>query len=162
MDKPVQSNFYLDAIVTMVDAKHILLHLDPPGVDLPPTEAQQQIAFADRVLLNKIDLVTETEQRALVRRIKEINEPVVVIPCNYGRVDLGLILDVKGFDLARVLEKEPGLVDKKEGERNTHEHGHQHENEHEHGHDDHQEESQAFRVSSFALLPPFCPISFLR
>ncbi|RUS26796.1 vitamin B12 biosynthesis CobW-like protein [Jimgerdemannia flammicorona] len=128
-DEAVKSNFYLDAIVTMVDAKHILFHLPSSSSTTEPsstspsstTEATQQIAFADRVLLNKTDLVTEAEQVELTRRIREINAYAVVIPCTFGRVDLGRVLGIKGFDLGRVLEREPGLVDDL-GEDHEHEH----------------------------------------
>ncbi|RUP45927.1 CobW/HypB/UreG, nucleotide-binding domain-containing protein [Jimgerdemannia flammicorona] len=141
-DEAVKSNFYLDAIVTMVDAKHILFHLPSSSSTTEPsstspsstTEATQQIAFADRVLLNKTDLVTEAEQVELTRRIREINAYAVVIPCTFGRVDLGRVLGIKGFDLGRVLEREPGLVDDL-GEDHEHEHEHEHEEDKSRHHD---------------------------
>merc|ERR1712048_588555 len=62
VNEDVKSDFELDAIVTVIDAKHILQHLDeekPEGVE---NEALEQVAFADRILLNKIDLVDDSEK----------------------------------------------------------------------------------------------------
>src|SRR5215467_9244494 len=66
MDDDVRKKAKLDAIVTVADAKHLLQRL----VDAP--EAEDQIAFADVVLLNKVDLVTPAELSAVERRIREI------------------------------------------------------------------------------------------
>merc|ERR1711972_535149 len=76
-DDYVQQHYRLDGILTLVDAKHIVQHLDdekPEGVE---NEAVEQVAFADRILLNKCDLVDgEEELKEVERRIRAINEIV--------------------------------------------------------------------------------------
>merc|ERR1711912_129896 len=77
-DDFVQQHMRLDGILTLVDAKHIIQHLDdekPEGVE---NEAVEQIAFADRILLNKIDLATEEELAEVEKRIRAINEKVPI------------------------------------------------------------------------------------
>merc|ERR1711912_228296 len=77
-DDFVQQHMRLDGILTLVDAKHIIQHLEdekPEGVE---NEAVEQIAFADRILLNKIDLATEEELAEVEKRIRAINEKVPI------------------------------------------------------------------------------------
>ncbi|KAL1933432.1 hypothetical protein VTP01DRAFT_7522 [Rhizomucor pusillus] len=104
VDEKVQQAFRMDAIVTLVDAKHVELYLTEER-----PEAYQQLAFADIILLNKADLVQRADQQRITARIKEIND-VQVIPCEYGKVDLDKIINVGGFDLERVLEREPDML----------------------------------------------------
>ncbi|KAJ8661796.1 hypothetical protein O0I10_002604 [Lichtheimia ornata] len=113
MDEKVQAAFRMDSIITMVDAKHANMQLDQTP------EAYQQIAFADVLLLNKVDLVQRAERDKLIKRIKEIND-VDIVPCEYGRVDLDKIINIGGFDLERVLEREPAFL--KEDDDHHHEH----------------------------------------
>jgi G3E family GTPase len=111
VDEEVKAQLALDAIVTVVDAKHLTQHLDddkPEGIE---NEAIEQLAFADRILLNKIDLVDEQELAAVGRRIRAINANAEIIPTSMSRVDLDRILGVGAFDLARVLEMEPQFLD---------------------------------------------------
>merc|ERR1712003_313735 len=78
-DDFVQQHLRLDGILTLVDAKHIIQHLDdekPEGVE---NEAVEQIAFADRILLNKCDLVdSDKELEEVEQRIRAINATVPV------------------------------------------------------------------------------------
>lgn len=113
MDEKVQATFRMDSIITMVDAKHANMQLDQTP------EAYQQIAFADVLLLNKVDLVQRSELDKLMKRIKEINH-VDIIPCEYGRVDLDKIINIGGFDLERVLEREPAFLNEKEDDHHEH------------------------------------------
>lgn len=109
-DDELRSALRLDAIVTLVDARHILEHLDdakPEGVE---NEALEQVAFADRIVLNKTDLVTPTELERVRRRLLSINAMVEILPATRADADLGRILDVGAFDLDRVLESEPGFL----------------------------------------------------
>ena len=116
VDPDIQSNFYLDAVITMVDCKHLLQHLDeekPEGVE---NEAVEQIAFADRILLNKTDLVSANELVHLRARIQSINAVAKMYECTYGKMNLDLILDVKGFDLSRILEMDADFLKDQEHE----------------------------------------------
>jgi G3E family GTPase len=114
VDPEVESALSLDAIVTLVDAKHILQHLDdekPEGVE---NEAIEQIAFADRILVNKVDLVDHEELAEVERRIRAVNAMAEIIPTSFAKVDLDRILSVGAFDLTRTLEVDPAFLD--EGE----------------------------------------------
>jgi G3E family GTPase len=111
MDDALRAQLRLDAIVTVVDAKHVRAHLDdvkPEGVE---NEAVEQIAFADRVVLNKIDLVGPFEVDEVTREIRAINGHVTVLPSVHGDVDLAEILDVHAFDLDAILITEPDFLD---------------------------------------------------
>ncbi|KAI9495334.1 CobW/HypB/UreG, nucleotide-binding domain-containing protein [Zychaea mexicana] len=123
VDEKVQEAFKMDAIVTMVDAKHAEMHLTKDTDQR--AEAYQQIAFADVLLLNKIDLVQRSDRDKIIDRIKEIND-VQIIPCEYGHVDLDKIINIGGFDLDRVLERKPAFLREAE-EEGKEGHGHDHE-----------------------------------
>jgi G3E family GTPase len=110
VDDEIRSQLKLDAIVTVVDAKHLIQHLDDEKEDGVENEAVEQLAFADRVLLNKIDLVTVAEREEVVRRIRSINANAEIIPTTMSEVDLDQILGVGAFDLNRVLEMEPEFL----------------------------------------------------
>ena len=110
MDDEIASQLRLDAIVTLVDAAHVLQHLDevkPEGVE---NEAVEQIAFADRIVLNKTDLADEETIGQVVRRIHAINSGVRVIRAEHAAVDLQQVLDVGAFDLERVLADDPSFL----------------------------------------------------
>jgi G3E family GTPase len=111
VDEEISEALALDAIVTVVDARHVVEHLDeerPPEVE---NEAVEQIAFADRIVLNKTDLVDGTTLAEVERRIRSINAVAEVLPATFAEVELGRLLDVGAFDLARVLESEPTFLE---------------------------------------------------
>jgi G3E family GTPase len=111
VDPEMKEQLRLDAIVTVVDAKHLVAHLDdekPEGVE---NEAVEQLAFADRVVLNKVDLADDAELAEVERRIREINALAPVVRTAHGKVDLASILDVGAFDLDRVLADDPEFLD---------------------------------------------------
>jgi G3E family GTPase len=112
VDDEIAAQLRLDAIVTVVDAKHLLEHLDdvkPEGVE---NEAIEQLAFADRVVLNKVDLASsDAELIEVERRIREINALAPIVRTSHGKVDLDAILDVGAFDLDRVLADDPEFLD---------------------------------------------------
>merc|ERR1712039_1045760 len=99
-DDFVQQHMRLDGILTLVDAKHIIQHLDdekPEGVE---NEAVEQIAFADRIMLNKCDLVeSEEELLEVEKRIRAINERVPIRRPTNSEVEMDYILGIKGFSL---------------------------------------------------------------
>ena len=103
VDEDIQSQLALDAVITVVDAKHIWQHWDSD-------EAQEQIAFADVILLNKIDLVTAEELAELERRIKDMNAMVKIYRTKNSELDIESILGVRAFDLDRALQVDPDFL----------------------------------------------------
>jgi G3E family GTPase len=104
VDDEMQDLLALDGVVTLVDAGHLALHLD----DAP--EAKEQIAFADVIVLNKIDLVDPSELDALERRIKTLNGAARIHRVQQAAVPIGEVVGVGGFDLSRGLEVRPELL----------------------------------------------------
>ena len=111
VDEAVQEQTSLDAVVTIVDAKHISQHWDAD-------EAQEQIAFADIVLLNKTDLVTGDELATLEQKIRSMNAFAKIHRTQNSDVGMDEILGVGAFDLDRTLTVEPGFL--------TEDHDHEH------------------------------------
>ncbi|TBW40758.1 GTP-binding protein [Siculibacillus lacustris] len=105
MDDDVRAKTRLDAIVTVVDALNLLARIE----DSP--EAEDQIAFADVVLLNKVDLVDAAQLAAVRAEIRAINPYARVIETERCDVDLGEILDRGAFDLGRILTVEPDFLE---------------------------------------------------
>jgi G3E family GTPase len=109
----------LDGILTLVDAKHIIQHLDdekPEGVE---NEAVEQIAFADRILLNKCDLVdSEAELEEIEKRIRAINEKVAIKRTVNSKVEMDYVMGIKGFSLDNVVEMDDAFLD------DSHDHQH--------------------------------------
>ncbi len=103
VDEDMQSQIALDAVITVVDAKHISQHWDSD-------EAQEQIAFADVILLNKIDLVSEAELVDLEKRILAMNAMVKIYRTENSELDMDAILGVQAFDLDRALEVDPEFL----------------------------------------------------
>eukprot|EP00262_Sarcandra_glabra_P021482 TRINITY_DN9136_c0_g1_i1.p1 TRINITY_DN9136_c0_g1~~TRINITY_DN9136_c0_g1_i1.p1 ORF type:complete len:473 (-),score=76.00 TRINITY_DN9136_c0_g1_i1:345-1709(-) len=128
----------LDGVVTLVDAKHAGFHLDevkPKGV---VNEAVEQIAYADRIIVNKTDLVGEPEVASLIQRIKNINRMAHLKRTKYGKVDLDYVLGIGGFDLERIES-----VVNSEGSKEDHaSHDHEHDHHHHHHHDEHDHEHE--------------------
>jgi G3E family GTPase len=103
MDEDMQAKLSLDAVVTLVDAKHIWQHWDSD-------EVKEQIAFADVVLLNKIDLVSETELIELEKRIREMNSLGKIYRTRNAELNLEAILGLQAFDLEKTLAIEPDFL----------------------------------------------------
>lgn len=111
VDDEMSSQMRLDAIVTVVDAKHLVTHLDDRKADGVENEAVEQLAFADRIVLNKVDLADSDELAEVERRIRQINGLAPIVRTTWGKVDLDRILDVGAFDLDRVLVDDPQFLD---------------------------------------------------
>jgi G3E family GTPase len=111
VDDFIAQNCHLDGIITVVDAKFILQRLDekkPEGVE---NESVEQVAFADRILLNKTDLVENIQLEAIKDKIRSINATVDIIECQYSRVEPEKLLNINSFDLQAILKKEPDFLD---------------------------------------------------
>jgi G3E family GTPase len=103
MDEDVQTQTNLDSVVTVVDAKHIWQHWEAE-------EAQEQIAFADVVLLNKTDLVTPEELDELERRIRSMNALAKIYRTRNAELEMDALLGIGAFDLNRALEIDPEFL----------------------------------------------------
>jgi len=105
MDDEIKNTFCLDSIVTLVDAKHVVEHFDDSD------EVKEQIAFADVVLLNKIDLVSSSELNALETRIHSMNAVAKIYRTKNANIAMNYILDLGGFALERALEVDPQFLE---------------------------------------------------
>ncbi|HTZ95131.1 MAG TPA: GTP-binding protein [Terriglobales bacterium] len=105
VDDEMQAKLRLDGVVTVVDAKHFWEHVD----DSP--EAREQVAFADVVLLNKTDLVSEDELARLENRICNMNAVAKVHRSRNADVAIESVLNVGGFNLDRALQVDPKLME---------------------------------------------------
>ncbi|MBB6468262.1 G3E family GTPase [Aminobacter lissarensis] len=140
MDDDVRSKTKLDAVVALVDAKHLPLRLKDSR------EAEDQIAFADVVVLNKTDLVTADELRDVEAAIRAINPSAKIHRTTRAGVALDQVLDRGAFDLKRVLADDPHFLDAHDhdhdhdhecGPNCDHDHHHHHDHDHDHAHHDH-------------------------
>jgi G3E family GTPase len=129
VDENVGKRAKLDAVVTVADAKWLKDRLR----DAP--EAKNQIAFADVILINKTDLVSEADLREVEARIRGINPYAKVHRTERCAIPLSEVLGRNAFDLDRILDIEPAFLEPESGHDHDHEHGHDHD--HEHGHDHH-------------------------
>lgn len=105
MDEELQSKLRLDGIVTLVDARHIVQHF----ADTP--EVQEQIAFADVILLNKIDLVSAAELDELEARLHAMNAAAKIYRAENAVVNMDYILNVGGFNVNRALNVDPKFME---------------------------------------------------
>lgn len=105
VDDDIGALFRLDGIVTLVDAKHALLHLDSSR------ECREQIGFADVLVLNKTDLVSADERAALEAKVRRVNGVAKVLTAVKGNVPIADVLDIGGFDLARAVAEKPTFLD---------------------------------------------------
>ncbi|WP_158938086.1 GTP-binding protein [Burkholderia sp. S171] len=136
LDDPIAKQVTLDAVVTMVDAKHIAAHLDDILLDGSDNQAVDQIVCADRIVINKTDLVSEQEVAALTARIRGLNATADIVPSSYALIDLGKILGVGASEFSQQLVETGGLSGHEhEHEDHEHQEHHEHSDEHEHEHD---------------------------
>jgi G3E family GTPase len=114
VDEDVKAKTRLDAIVTVVDAKHLLARLE----DAP--EAADQIAFADVIVLNKLDLVTPAELAEVEARIRTINRFAKIHHATKADVPVDQLLGLNAFNLQRVLADVPDFLDEDSHTHNEH------------------------------------------
>jgi len=155
MDDEIAESFLLDAIVTLVDAKHAAGQLNDRQ------EARRQVGFADQIFISKADLVSPAELDALQHRLKHMNPRAPQKVVHFGEVAISEVFDLRGFNLNAKLDIDPDFLDDghhhhhhhdehcdhpshhhhHEGEHcdhpsHAHDHGHDHSHGHHHHHDD--------------------------
>jgi G3E family GTPase len=141
VDDEVKARTRLDSVTTVVDAKHVSARLDDSK------EAREQVAFADQIVLNKTDLVSEEELEAVEARLRSLNPLAPIRRTTRSNVPLETILNQDAFDLARISELQPEFLNPAHGEPgHVHDehcghdhdhHDHDHGHDHGHGHDHH-------------------------
>ncbi|EJB05482.1 G3E family GTPase [Rhizobium sp. BK619] len=138
MDDDVRAKTELDAVIALVDAKHLPLRLKDSR------EAEDQIAFADVVIINKSDLVTPEELDVIDDIVRAINPAARVYKTSRSGVDLARVLDQGAFNLERALENDPHFLEHghddhvcgPDCDHDHHHHDHDHDHDH-HGHEHH-------------------------
>lgn len=149
LDDDFKQQFTLDAIVTLVDARHMEQHLDEMK------EPGEQVAFADVILLNKTDLVDEATLERVERRVRAINATARVFRTRNADISIDAVLGVGAFDLQRALAVDAAFLEPqypfewagvyelpagrhalRTGGDEHHAHDH-HAHGHDHGHQDH-------------------------
>ena len=111
VDDKVVERYKLDGIITVVDAKHIIQHLDDEKPEDVENESVEQLAFADRIMLNKIDLVSDDEIKEVESRIKAINGFAPIYHTQNSLIDPKELINIGSFDLERTLEMDPEFLD---------------------------------------------------
>jgi len=152
MDDEVAASYLLDAIITVVDARHghDTLNAQP--------EAQNQVGFADRILMSKTDLVDSDTIESLRDRLVRMNPRAPVQPVHMGQVPIKDVLDVRGFNLNAILDIDPNFLAEQKAHAHeadhAHDHGHEcdaecdHDHDHDHDHGHHDDAIQAFVYQS--------------
>ncbi|KVC20909.1 CobW family GTP-binding protein [Burkholderia pseudomultivorans] len=148
LDDPIAKEVALDAVVTMVDAKHIRAHLDDLVLDGRDNQAVDQIVCADRIVINKVDLVDAPDIEALTARLRELNTTAEIVTSSYAQVDLDRILGIGANEFAQILVESDGLHADEHGAHAHDEHdahdGHD-------GHADHDHHEHDDSVSSVGI-----------
>jgi G3E family GTPase len=103
-DEEIGNYYLLDSIITLVDAKHAPTQLDEFH------EAQEQVGFADRILLSKTDLTPEEQTQSLVERLRRMNPRAPIKKVHFGDAPLREVLDIRGFNLNAILELDPEFL----------------------------------------------------
>ena len=134
VDEEVKARTRLDSVTTVVDAKHVLLTLSESR------EAREQIAFADQIILNKTDLVSEAELKMIENRLRRLNPLAAIHRAVRSQVALDAVLGRGGFDLERITALDPQFLNPAHGEDG---HVHDEDCEHDHDHHDHDHHGHA-------------------
>lgn len=140
-DDEIKNRAYLDAVVSVVDAVHIAGQIEQSQ------EAVEQIAFADVIVLNKIDAATPEQLMAAHAIIQRLNRGAKVVTTSRSQVDLEAILDLGAFSLDRAMSLDPHFLPSD----HHHDHDHEHEHDHGHGHGHHHEHSHYEGIDSIAM-----------
>jgi G3E family GTPase len=160
MDDEVAEQYLLDAIVTLVDAKHAAQQLNDRQ------EARRQVGFADRIFISKADLVSPEELDALTHRLKHMNPRAPIAHAHFGEVPIREVFDLRGFNLNAKLDIDPAFLG--ESGHGDHDHGHDHDHvhgehcnhpshQHDHGHGHHHHHDDDVKSFVYRSERPFNP-----
>ena len=105
VEEAINTAYRLDALITVVDAKHAMRQLDEHH------EAQEQVGFADRILVSKTDLASEADYPQLLERLRGMNRRAPIERVHMGKTDLADLLEVRGFNQNDILEIEPDFLE---------------------------------------------------
>ncbi|MEQ7156212.1 CobW family GTP-binding protein [Brevundimonas aurifodinae] len=160
VDEDVKAKTTLDSVTALVDAKHVMARLDDSR------EAREQVAFADRIILNKTDLASADELAAVERRLRALNPLAPITRAERANVPLDQVLGLGGFDLERILDINPQFANPAHGEDGHvhdehcgHAQGHAHDHDHDHadhghGHAGHSHDSDGSHADSASETGP--------
>ncbi|QHS34950.1 GTP-binding protein [Alcaligenes faecalis] len=164
MDDDIADYYRLDAVITVVDAKHGMATLDQQE------EAQKQVGFADRLLISKKDLVNDVDYEALRARLIRINPRATIMPVHFGETDIKDLLEVSGFNLNSILDIDPQFLAEQHpdaADEHDHHHDHAHGDEgdcgpgcgHDHHHHHHEHAAHNDEIGAFVFRSdrPFDP-----
>jgi G3E family GTPase len=143
VDHVLQAKTVLDSITTVVDAKHIMLRLGDSR------EAQEQIAFADQLVLNKTELVSGAELAGIEARLRKLNQLAPIHRAQRSNVPLDKVLGRGGFDIERITSLEPDFLNPGRGEPS---HVHDEHCDHTHDAPDHEHDSNIHSISLTSRL----------
>ena len=155
VQEDVQEFYQLDGVITLVDGKHVGQHLDDET-----DEVLAQVAFADRIIINKGDLTSEEEKQALKKRLQSMNTMAGFYFATMADAPIGELLDIGGFNVERAVDIKPNFLEPEYpfesgaiwelaagdyvlqvSEEHHHHHDHDHDHDHHHHDHDHGDES---------------------
>lgn len=147
IDDDIANHYVLDAVVTLVDAKHGQKQLNEHE------EVQRQVGFADRIFITKTDLASPDEIAALKNRLMHMNPRAPIQTITKGVVPLDSVLDLRGFNLNAKLDIDPHFLEEDDHDHSEcgHDHHHDHEHHHDHGHNHHHHHGHTDRIQSFVF-----------
>lgn len=147
IDDDIANHYVLDAVVTLVDAKHGQKQLNEHE------EVQRQVGFADRIFITKTDLTSSEEIAALKNRLMHMNPRAPIQTITKGIVPLDSVLDLRGFNLNAKLDIDPHFLQEDDHDHSEcgHDHHHDHEHHHDHGHNHHNHHGHTDRIQSFVF-----------
>ncbi|MFC5513100.1 CobW family GTP-binding protein [Massilia jejuensis] len=148
VDEEVGAHYMLDAVVTVVDARHAMEQLDRHE------EARRQVGFADKILLSKLDLVDADARETLTMRLKRINPRAPISTSDFGRAPIAEVLDLRGFNLNDKLELDPDFLRAEEHDHDEPGHVHTEACAHDHHHPHHSDDIAAFVFKSERPFDP--------
>jgi G3E family GTPase len=159
MDEGIGAYYLLDAVITVVDAKHGHATLDAQP------EAQNQVGFADRILLTKTDITDAAEVASLRERLMRMNPRAPIKSVHMGEIPIAEVLDIRGFNLNAILEIDPAFLAAEHPDaaragqgHDHHHHDHDHEHcDHDHGLHHHHHHDDAIGAFVFQSKRPFDP-----